>query len=1074
MKQYKLLNNIFGWLAFAVAAFTYLSTMEPTASFWDCPEFITTAYRLEVGHPPGAPFFMLMGRFFTLFASDLQHVAVMVNTLSALASAFTILFLFWTITRLASKIVKPEGESYSINQMIGILGAGMVGALAYTFSDSFWFSAVEGEVYASSSFFTAIVFWAILKWEEVSDKSHADRWLILIAYLMGLSIGVHLLNMLAIPAIVLVYYFKKFKVTRWGTVIALVVSFAILGFLMYGLVPGVMLVASWFELLFVNKFGMSFNSGFSIYCIILFSVLGWAIYETFVASNKTRAKVAFVLAVSLLGMPFVGEKIWLGIMIILGLIAFFYFYKKVEIRILNTIILVCASIAIGYSSYAIIVIRSSANPPMDQNSPDNVFALKSYLNREQYGDRPLLYGQYYNAEVKRNVQGDACVPVVDVKGDIWGPQEKMDSTEKDKYIVTGQKQDYVYDEKFCTIFPRMYSPQPNHISAYKEWAGIVGKQITYDACGQEQTYTIPTFGENIKFFIDYQVAFMYMRYFMWNFSGRQSDVQGNGEVDKGNFLTGIPFLDNLMVGDQSNLPPDQLNNKGRNVYYLLPLILGIAGMIYQLGKGRKGKEAFWLTGIMFFMTGLAIVLYLNQYPYQPRERDYAYSGSFYAFAIWIGFGVLWLISALEKVTKNNAIATALITLACIAVPIQMGAENWDDHDRSDRFTCRDFGYNYLMSLAPNAIIFTNGDNDTFPLWYLQEVEGVRTDVRVCNLSYLQTDWYIDQMRREAYKSEPLPISWKRYQYVQGTRDVAYVYDLPQFPAMRLDSAIQNFVLNPQFLQDGVAALPTHNVYVPVNKDEVVKMGIVKPELKDSILPRLNIKLKDRLYKHELMILEMLSQNNWKRPIYFSVTVGDDYYMGLGNNFRLEGLAYRIVPMKKDGGMVDTDLMFDNMLHKFKWGGIDNPKVYLDENNLRMCRTFRLMFYRLVEALIKEGKKDKAMQALDYCQKVIPGKTITHDYTSSFLAAQYYELGNTTKGDQIMEDIAANCVKNINWYSSLSSPKMIASVRQDLTQNVAILEAVIGQCRIANRKAIVDKYMPIYERFAGLLTQQQGN
>lgn len=1071
MKQYKLLNNIFGWLAFAVAAFTYLSTMEPSASFWDCPEFITTAFRLEVGHPPGAPFFMLMGRFFTLFASDLSQVAVMVNAMSALASAFTILFLFWTITRLARKMTKAKDGVYSLGQTIGILGAGMVGALAYTFSDSFWYSAVEGEVYASSSFFTAIVFWAILKWEEVADRSHADRWLILIAYLMGLSVGVHLLNLLAIPAIGLVYYFKKFKVTPKGTFIAFVLSGLILAVIMYGLIPGVIVVASWFELLFVNKMGMSFNSGFLFYCIALAIALVWSIYETFVGKSTARVKISFVLSFTMLGIPFLGESVIIGLVIISALIGLFYFYKKINIRHLNTILLACAAIAIGYSSYAIIVIRSAANPPMDQNSPDNVFALKSYLNREQYGDRPLLYGQYYNAEVKRNIEGNSCVPVVKTKGDIWGPQEKLDATEKDQYIVTGQKQEYVYDEKFCTIFPRMYSPQPSHVRAYKEWAGIKGKEINYNACGQEQSYIVPTFGENLKFFVDYQVAFMYMRYFMWNFSGRQNDMQGHGQVDKGNFLTGIPFIDKAMVGDQSNLPPDLKENKGRNVYYLLPLILGIAGMIYQLSQGKNGKEAFWLTGAIFFMTGLAIVLYLNQYPYQPRERDYAYSGSFYGFAIWIGMGVLWLSVSLEKLLKNKTLSAAVATAICLLVPIQMGAENWDDHDRSGRFTCRDFGYNYLMSVAPNAIIFTNGDNDTFPLWYLQEVEGVRTDVRVCNLSYLQTDWYIDQMRREAYDSKPLPITWKRYQYVQGTRDVSYVYDVPQFPEMQLDSAIDNFILNPDFLQDGVAVMPTKNVYVPVDRDAIVNMGIVKPNLRDSILPRLNIKLKDRLYKHEMMILEMLSKNDWKRPIYFSVTVGDDYYMGLGDNFRLEGLAYRIVPMQKAGGMVDTDLMFDNMINKFKWGGIENPNLYLDENNVRMCRTFRLMFYRLVEALIIEGKTAKAIQALDYCTKVIPSKTVSHDYTSSFLAAQYYQLGQAAKGDKIMEEIAENCVKNIRWYSSLSNPRMIASVKQDFGQNVAILEAVIGQCRMANRMAIVNKYLPVYDQFSGVITGQ---
>ncbi len=1068
MKQYKLLNNLFGWVAFAIAAFTYLSTMEPTASFWDCPEFIATAFKLEVGHPPGAPFFMLMGRFFTLFASDLQHVAVMVNTLSALASAFTILFLFWTITHLARKMVVREGSEFTLGNLIGIIGAGLVGALAYTFSDTFWFSAVEGEVYASSSFFTAIVFWAILKWEDVANQEHADRWLILIAYLMGLSVGVHLLNLLAIPAIVLVYYFKKFPVTKKGTIVALGVSFAILGLIMYGIIPGIMLIASWFELLFVNSFGFSFNTGFIFYCILLAIVLIWSIFETFTDKSALRSRISFILSVGLLGIPFIGESIWLGIILLGALTAALFIFKKINVRILNTIVLACTAITIGYSSYAMIVIRSTANPPMDQNSPDNVFALKSYLNREQYGDRPLIYGQYYNAEVKREIKGDACYPVLKDEGNIWSPQEKIDENEKDKYIISGKKQKYVYDDAFCTIFPRMYSSTGNHVNAYKDWANITGKQITHSTCGQTQTYTIPTFGENLKFFFDYQVMYMYMRYFMWNFSGRQNDEQGYGEVDKGFFLTGFKFIDSMFAGDQYNLPPDQLNNKGRNVYYMMPFILGILGMFFQLNQRKIGKQSFWLTAILFFMTGLAIVLYLNQTPYQPRERDYAYAGSFYAFTIWIGLGALYLATLIEKVLKNKTIAAAIATLLCLIVPAQMAAENWDDHDRSNRYTCRDFGYNYLISCAPNAIIFTNGDNDTFPLWYLQEVEGVRRDVRVCNLSYLQTDWYIDQMRREAYESEPLPIKWKRYQYVQGTRDIAYVYDVKQFPEMSVDTAINSFLLNPELLQENnIGVLPTKNLYIPTDTAAAINQGIIKPNETDKLLPRLDITLKDRIYKHEMMILEMLSQNKWKRPIYFSVTVGDDYYMGLGGNFQLEGLAYRIVPMGQKGGegAVNTDLMFDNMVHKFRWGNINEPKVYLDENNQRMCRTFRLMFYRLVDALIKEGKNDKALEALDYCMKVIPGTTVRHDYTSSFLGAQYYHLKQNEKGDAVMDSIASNCVKNIVWYNSITSPSMRASVKQDIGQNLAILQTVLQQCKLADRQNILDKYMPTLEKFA---------
>ncbi len=1067
MKSFKLVNNVFGWIAFAVAAITYLLTMEPTASFWDCPEFITNAYNLEVGHPPGAPFFMLLGRFFSLFASDTSQVAAMVNSLSALSSAFTILFLFWTITRLARKIIAPTEGEYSIGQTVGIIGAALVGALAYTFSDSFWFSAVEGEVYASSSFFTAIVFWAILKWEEVADQPMADRWLIVIAYLMGLSIGVHLLNVLAIPVIGLVYYFKKFDATTKGTIIAFFASMGVLVILLYGLIPGVIEVASWFDLLFVNNLGMGFNSGVLFYCALLLASLIWGIYETFVGENPLRIKISFILSIILLGIPFIRESLVIGFIIIAGLVILFALVKEINTRMLNTILMALTVIVIGYSSYAVIVIRSAANPPMDQNSPENIFALQSYLNREQYGDRPLAYGPYYNAEVKREVRGEYCAPVSKEGKTLWAPKEKINPADKDEYIVTGKKQDYVYDDKFCTLFPRMWSSQANHKNGYKEWANVTGKEVEYDVCGNVRSAQVPTFAENLRFFFTYQVGFMYGRYFMWNFAGRQNDKQSFGQVDKGNFITGIPFIDSLFVGPQENLPPEQSDNKARNVYYLLPFLLGIVGLVWQMNQGKEGVENFWITGTLFFMTGLAIVLYLNQTPFQPRERDYAYVGSFYAYAIWIGLGVLGIASLLEKVIKNKIASTAIATLLCLAIPAQMASQNWDDHDRSDRYTCRDFGYNYLMSCAPNAIIFTNGDNDTFPLWYLQEVEGVRRDVRVCNLSYLQTDWYIDQMRRDAYESKALPIKWKRYQYVQGTRDVAYVYDMPQFPTMDVKTAIHEYVLNPDLLdkETGVCAFPTGNLYIPVNPDDAIKSGAVRPELKDSIIPQFNIQLKNRVLKHEMMILEMLSQNNWERPIYFSVTVGDDYYMGLQDNFRLEGLGYRITPISEAGGRVDTDLMYDNMINKFKWGNISDPTIYLDENNLRMCRTFRLMFYRLAEALIKEKKNKKALATLDYCMKVIPPSIIRHDYYSVFLAAQYFSLGENEKGDEIMEDLASNSVKNIAWYKSLRNQQMIDASKSDLSLNLRMLGSILAHCKDAGRNDIVEKYYPIYEKYA---------
>jgi len=694
MKNFKQLNNIFGWFTFLVAAITYLLTIEPTASFWDCGEFITTSYKLEVGHPPGAPFFMILGRFFTILGGSPQNAAVMINAMSALASAFTILFLFWTITHIARKLIKTEVE-YTMGQTIAILASGVVGGLAYTFSDTFWFSAVEAEVYASSSLFTAMVVWAMLKWEDSADEPHANRWIILIAYLMGLSIGVHLLNLLAIPALVFIYYYRKYPVTRNGIIMSLLVSLLILGIVMYGIIPGVITVATWFELMFVNGMGLPFNTGVIIYSLLL---IGGVIYGLHYTVQKRMV-------------------LW------------------------NTVLLGFIVIVIGYSSFAMIVIRSSANPPMDQNSPDNVFALLGYLNREQYGDRPLVYGHYYNTPLDKYVD-----------------DKPYYIQQKGKYVIADMRQKPTFDSNLSTVFPRMYSREPDHIEAYKQWANIKGRSVqSTNEEGEPATIQIPTFGENLKFFFRYQVNFMYWRYFMWNFAGRQSDIQSHGEISNGNWISGISFLDSYRLGDQSTLPAQFKDNKGRNKYYLLPLILGIIGILFMYNHSIEGRKNLWVVFLLFFMTGLAIVIYLNQSPFQPRERDYAYAGSFYAFTIWIGIGVIGVYELMKKYLPDTASAGIAGGLTLLLVPMIMAAENWDDHDRSGRYTCRDFGANYLKTCKPNSIIFTNGDNDTFPLWYNQEVEGVRTDVRVCNLSYFQTDWYIDQMKSKAYSSDPLPI-----------------------------------------------------------------------------------------------------------------------------------------------------------------------------------------------------------------------------------------------------------------------------------------------------------------------------
>ena len=762
MKQYRLVDNIAGWIVFAIAAFTYCSTIEPTASFWDCPEFITTGYKLEVGHPPGAPFFMLTANLFSHFASDPSHVAMMVNIMSALLSATCILFLFWTITHLTRKLILKDWSELTTAKLIIIEAAGVVGALIYTWSDTFWFSAVEGEVYAYSSAFTAVVFWLILKWEDHADEPHSDRWLVLIAYMTGLSIGVHLLNLLCIPAIVLVYYYKRFpKANAWGSVLALVSSFVIVAAVLYGVVPGIVTVGGWFELFFVNTLGCPFNTGEIIYIILLVAAVIWGIYESYTDKNRKRQNLSFLCSFALIGIPFVGYG-WSAFIIGVIIIAAVYYVLRmkrqgkpiVNARMLNTTLLCMLMLMIGYSSYALIVIRSSANPPMDQNSPEDIFTLGSYLSREQYGDRPLLYGQTYNSEYEADADGRVAM---DEGAPIYQRKEKASKDEKDSYFIVNTKDKPKYVQNM--VFPRMYDR--DHAKNYEAWmGGIKGREVpsSYDP---SQTVKIPTQMENLAFFITYQCNFMYMRYFFWNFCGRQNDIQSLGELEHGQWLTGIPFIDNLRLGDQSKLPDDLKMNKGHNVFYCLPLILGLFGLFWQAYRGDRGIKQFWVVFFLFFMTGLAIVVYLNQTPSQPRERDYAYAGSFYAFAIWCGIGVAAIYDLLKKKLKMNDTAlAAIVSVVCLLVPIQMVSQTWDDHDRSGRYTCRDFGQNYLMSLQDkgNPIIFTNGDNDTFPLWYDQEVEGIRTDARVCNLSYLQTDWYIDQMRRPAYNSPALPIN----------------------------------------------------------------------------------------------------------------------------------------------------------------------------------------------------------------------------------------------------------------------------------------------------------------------------
>ena len=1111
MKQYRLVDNIFGWVAFVIAAFVYCSTIEPTASFWDCPEFITTAYKQEIGHPPGAPFFMLLGNFFTHFASDATQVAKMVNTMSALLSAVCILFLFWTITHLARKLIISDWKEMTTSKLIAIEASGMVGALIYTFSDTFWFSAVEGEVYAFSSAFTAVVFWLILKWEDHADEPHSDRWLVLIAYMTGLSIGVHLLNLLCIPAIVLVYYYKKVPHANLkGSLLALILSFAVVVAVLYGVVPGIITVGGWFELFFVNVLGCPFNTGEIVYIICLVAAVIWGIYETYNATDKNvkRQNIAFILGFGMLGIPFYGYG-WSAVIcgvIVMAILWFILGYKRkqevatgvdettgitkkkmqllplVSARIKNTALLCMLMLMIGYSSYALIVIRSSANPPMDQNSPEDIFTLGSYLSRDQYGDRPLFYGQAYTSQVALQVEGDMCKPEMKEGAPVYQRKEKATADEKDSYFIVSHKNKYQYAQNM--FFPRMYDAA--HAQAYEDWmGGVDGTEVPYDRCGENIMVKVPSQVDNIRFFLSYQCNFMYWRYFMWNFAGRQNDIQGNGEPEHGNWITGFSFIDDSLYGDQSKLPDDLKNNKGHNVFYCMPLILGLIGLFWQAWYTRKrkviknGKEVeeilpigiqqFWVVFFLFFMTGLAIVIYLNQTPMQPRERDYAYAGSFYAYAIWCGLGVLAIIDLLKKKAKLSGTAiSAIVAVITLLVPIQMASQTWDDHDRSNRYTCRDFGQNYLMSLQEkgNPIIFTNGDNDSFPLWYNQEVEGVGTDARVCNLSYLQTDWYIDQMKRPAYNSPSVPITWPRLDFCSGTNEYVTVepgakQQILEFYKQNPEAAKKQFGDEPFELKNvlkywvrsknpDLHIIPTDTLYVTIDKEAVKKSGMMMAS--DTIPDKMVISLagKTALYKGDLMMLEMIAQCNWVRPIYVALTVGEDNYMNLGDNFVQEGLVNRITPFttnKPGAKNFDTEKAYHNIMTRFKFGNLKQKGLYIDETTMRMCYTHRRLLAQTALQLLSEHKNKKAIDILKKADVEIPDYNVPIDYMSGGLdmARGWILAGQKQKAAEYVGKVWKTASQYLSYYLSLDANRF-AQAQNDCIRQIMIMQST---CEVAS-------------------------
>jgi len=1038
MKKYRLINNVSGWAVFAVAAFTYLMTIEPTASLWDCGEFVASCLKLEVGHPPGNPVFMIMGRFFTLFAGgNVTKVAAMVNSMSALASAFTILFLFWTITHLAKKILIKSEENYTTGRIVAVIASGIVGAVAYSFTDSFWFSAVEGEVYASSAFFTALVFWAILKWEDVAGEKYADRWIILIGFLMGLSIGVHLLNLLTLPGMVLVYYFKKFEFSWKGFLISLVTSLVLLSLLMYGIMPGIVTISSKFDWFFANTLHLPANSGMVVHIILVAVLYIFAVKFSFSSENRVKNAVLAIAALFFTGIWVISGSSVLNIIALVLISGTIWYIAGKSRTTLNTLLTVIMVILIGYSANAIIVIRSSANTPLNENNPSNPFNLLYFLNREQYGERPLFKGPYYNAPVTDYVDGK--------------PKYAL---ENGKYIITGHNLERVYDPRFITLFPRMWSDQSDHEEVYKQWGRVKGTPIQVtDQNGEKKVLKRPTFGENLRFMFSYQFGYMYFRYFMWNFVGKQNDTQGTGGAVNGNWISGINFIDEPRVGT-SDLPGDMKTDPSKNKYYLLPFILGLVGMFYHLNRDNKN---WGIVLLLFIMTGIAIVVYLNQYPNQPRERDYAFAGSFYFYAIWIGLGVLALFEGLSKLINEKIAATAAGLICFVAVPVVLGTQNWDDHDRSGRYLARDVAFDYLNSCAPDAILFTNGDNDTFPLWYAQEVEGMRTDMRVCNLMLLNTDWYIDQMKCRTYGSAPLPVTLPVKKYYDGINNQLFIVEKTKDPVdistiidfVKSDNKATKVQVSSTEILD---IIPSRTIRIPVDKAKVLASGTVKPEDADKIVPYIDIKLKgNSILKSQLIVLDILAHNNWERPIYFVTGYHNDA-LGLEEYFQLEGLAYRLVPIKSqnknwlDYGRINTDILYQNMINKFVWGGANKKGVDIDYNHIRTLIVVkaRLNYARLAKALSSEGKNEKAIETLNKCMEALPLEKIPYDpYTADIIEA-YFAAGATEKAVEMSTAFCDYYYKRLDYFLK-QKPYIVSSAEFEIQTAIQYTSRVANAC-----------------------------
>lgn len=1067
--KYSVVNVALGWLTFIISLITYTLTLEPTVSFWDCGEFISASYRLQICHPPGAPLFLMIGRIFSLMASDVAHVAFWVNMVSATTSALCVMFFFWTITHLAKKALTSNGDEMSMAQTIGTFGAGLVGALTLTFSDTFWFSAVEAEVYASSSFFTTLTFWCILKWENIANEKDADRWLILIAYLIGLAIGVHLLNLLVIPAIVYVYYFKKYSYTRNGFLKATGVAVLAIGVVQFFIIPGLPSLATKLDYFAVNSLGMNYNTGFVFLIILLSTVVSATLYYTH-TSNKISLYLAIAAYAIMVVSSFIVNPSTTTFILwaVLSVILYFVVLKeRASKAVLNFYLLLFTFVVIGYSSYAMIVIRSLANPPIDMNDPEQPFSLLSYLNREQYGDNPLVYGQYYFARP------------IDYKKTGINFRKTTNADGAAEYVEAGPKLEPQYDKKDCTIFPRMWADRADYVQSYQDWENI------------SKTATRIPFSKNIDFLLSYQLRFMYWRYFMWNFSGRQNDEQGYGDHTKGNWITGITFIDNMLLGPQKDIPDSIKNSRARNTYFLLPLLLGILGFIYHY---RKAKQDMIVVLTLFLFTGFFIILYLNFPAHQPRERDYAYVGSYQTFIIWIGLGVLAIIDFITK-RKENAAMSAVVSLACLGSPILMGQQNWDDHDRSGRATALHFAEDYLNSCAKDAILFTNGDNDTYPLWYAQNVEGIRSDIRVINLSLLNTDWYADGLKRQAYDSKPIYFSMSSDLYAQGTRDYVVHYDGPdvmgKYGLNKNDyydfkAVMKEFICSNDpgkiVTAGGGTKLnfyPVNRFSIKVDKEACLKNGVVSPEDAPYMVDSIKFELGgSNMMKAELVLLDIVANNLNTRPIYWAITTGTEAYSNLQGYFQLEGLTYRIVPIAVGQnndptgsfGRINSNILYDNLMHKFKFGNIENPGVHLDETILRQTKNLRNLYYRLAEKLVQEGKQDSAHKVLDYCQKVLPVTTIPPDYFSCRLAEGYLLAGDSTEAQRILREVVKLSEEKANYYRTFVGTKKLKGVKNEWEEAVQLISICGNTAYRYKQEKLLSEVDSVYNRVSVGLPQ----